>query len=331
MNSLFRLSLLAALLLAVSASPAAAEYSVHAPVLGHVLDAENGSLHRVDGIPGASGIGEALPLEYLVAHATVASNQEFAIVRDDQGRFLVVNLAVSPPTSVELSGVLAGAEGAVISPSSLRAALYSAATGKVQWLEDLAGTPTAGDTMELEEGVGEWTAFAISDNGVILAAAALPEGGALYALRPSAGSSRVGGVQRVVDLAFFTGSDDAVAADASASEVLMIQDVVARRQTSVIASEQDEITNPFGVEVTADGRYVAVAVAGGVASVPVFGGRPVFTACACSPTSLLPLAGGNIFQLTTDVSAPVQIVQVGATSRVRFVPAVAKPVLDESR
>ena len=326
MKSRFCRALLFALFLSGTALQAATGYTLQAPVLGHVLDPEAGSLHRVNGIPGASSIGEALPLDFVVARATVAPSQDFAIVHDADGRILVVNLRVSPPTAVELTDALPGAEGAVISPASLRAALYASATGKVQLLSDLTGTPAAGETMDLPQGIGEWTAFAISDRGVVLAAAAQADAGALYALNPGSGAARIGAFQRISALAFFAGRDDAVVADTAANEVVMIRDVIARRQSSVIASANDDIANPFGVGVTADGKYVAAAVPGGVASIPVFGGVPVFTACACAPTSLVPLAGGDVFQLTEDIHAPVRIARVGASSRVLFVPAL--PAID---
>ena len=325
MKFLLSPKLLAALVLAASALQGATDYSVQGPVLGHVLDPETGSLHRVDGIPGASGIGAPLSLDFLVAQATVAASQEFAIVRDDEGRFLVVSLSASPPVATELKGALAEADGALISPSGRRAALYSAAAGRVQMLNDLSGTPSVGETLDLEEGVGEWTAFAISDRGVVLVASAQADSGSLFTLSLESGSSRVGAVHRAGDLAFFSDSNDAVIADTAANEVILIRDVLARRQTSVIASASDDIANPFGVQVTSDGRYVAVAMPGGVASVPVFGGAPVSTSCACAPASLVPLAGGNVFQLTADIHSPLQIVEVGAASRILFVPALSAP------
>lgn len=323
--------LLAALVLAASALQGAAGYSVQGPVLGHVLDPETGSLHRVDGIPGASGIGAPLALEFLVAQATVAPSQEFAIVRDEEGRFFVLDLTATPPAPTELNGALAEADGALISPSSRRAALYSAAAGKVQMLNDLSGTPSVGETLDLEQGVGEWTGFAISDLGVVLVASAQADSGSLFALSLESGSSRVGAVHRAGDLAFFSDSNDAVVADTAANEVILIRDVVARRQTSVIASESDDIANPIGVQVTSDGRFVAVAMPGGVASVPVLGGAPISASCACAPTSLVPLAGGNVFQLTTDVHTPLQIVEVGASSRILFIPAIPGPAPAETQ
>ncbi len=321
MKSRFTPLLLAALLLVGWALQAANEYSLQAPVLGHVFDPEAGTLHRVDGIPGASAVSDALSLDFAITRAAVSRSQEYAVVSDEEGQAWIVDLTAAPPVAVLLEGALAGAEGAMISPTGARAALYSADGGQVQWLSDLAGTPVVGETVDLPSGEGSWTAFAISDRGVILAAAAQSNGGSLYTLRSGAGSQRIAALSRASDLAFFSRSNDAVVADAGAGEVLMIRDVVARRQSSVIASEHDNVRNPFGVEVTADGRYVAVAVPGGIASIPVFGGVPAFTECSCAPTSLAPLAGGNVFQLTGDIRAPMRIVEVEADTRVLFIPA----------
>ena len=317
---------LAALLLVVSPLQAASEYSLQAPVLGHVFDPEAGTLHRVDGIPGASSVGDALPLDFAIARAAVAPSQDYAIVSDGEGRLWVVDLTVSPPVAALLEGTIDGADAVLISPTGARAAIYSTAEGLVQWISDPAGTPAVGGTAGLPEGAGHWSAFAISDKGVILAAAAQSSAGSLYALRPGAGFQRVAGLNRASDIAFFTRSNDAVVADTGANEVLMIRDVVAKRQTSVIASENDNVHNPFGVGVTADGRYVAVGIPGGVASVPVFGGAPAFTDCACAPTAMVPMAGGNVFRLTGDIRSPMQIVEVGADSRMLFIPAAPAPV-----
>ena len=324
MNSRFRAVPPALLLLAAPALQAADGYTLQAPVLGHVLDSETGTLHRISGIPGASGIGAALPLDFVVARAAVAPTQDFAIVSDDTGQFSVVNLRVSPPSAVPLEGALPGAEGAVISPTARRAALYSASLGQVQVIDSLRGTPVAGEVLDLAVGVGEWTAFAVSDTGVVLAAAAQDDVGSLFTVRPGTGAERVGAVQRAVDLAFLAGTEDAVVADLAASEVIMVRGVVARRQFSVIASANDGITAPLGAEATSDGRYVAVAMPGGITSVPVFGGQPMFTPCACAPSGLVSLAGGNVFRLTSDIRSPILIAEVGPASRVLFVPALAE-------
>ena len=315
--------LLAALLLAGPAALASNNYLVQAPVLGHVFNPDTGTLHRIDGIPGASSIGDALALDFLIARAAISPVQDYAIVADENGQAWIVNLEATPPSAVLLEGALAGAEGAMISPTGARAALLAPSSGQIQLLGDLTGAPAAGETVNLPAGVGTWTAFAISDRGVVLAAAAQANAGALYATGSGGNWSRIGALTSGSDLAFFAGSNDALVADQGANEVLLIRDVVARRQTSVIASVADDLHSPLGVEATADGRYVAVAVPGGVASIPLFGGAPRYTECACAPTGLVPLAGGSAFQLTEDLNLPLRVVEVGEDSRTLFVPALA--------
>ena len=307
---------------------AADGYTVRTPVLGFVFDQETGAIHRLDGIPGASWVSEAIDLGLVVTQAHIAPTQRFAIVRDVEGRSLFVDLAAQPPKAEPIEDALAGADGVMISPAARRAALYSTQSGEIQLLEGLPGIPTAGETLQLEPGIGDWTAFGISDTGVIVAASARPGGGSLYVLRSGRASLRIGSVQRVGEVAFFAGSDDAVITDTAADEILLYRDIVARRQSSVIASANDGVKNPFGAKPTADGRFVAVGLRGGIASIPLYGGVPVFTECACATTSLASLAGGNVFRLTGNISEPVQIAQVGTDPRVLFIPALHRE--DES-
>ena len=323
MISRFGSLLAGAALLFAPASQAASSYSVASPVLGYVFDSDAGSIYRVGGIPGAASLGDALDLGVRLTHAVFAPNQRFAIARDIEGRALFVDLSATPSRVTVLEGALDGAAGMMISPMARHAALYSAETGRIQLLKGVPEAPSVGETLRLDRGVGDWTSFAISDQGVVLAATARPgSGGSLYALRLGRAPVRVGGVQRAADLAFFAGNNDAVVADGAASEVILYRDVVALRQSRVLASERDSVRSPLQVNPTADGGYVAVAVPGGIVSVPVMGGMPAFTACACAPTVLEPLAGGNVFRLTDDVREPLQIAEVSMESRMLFVPAL---------
>ena len=322
MKSRFGSLLLASFLLGATALQGAGGYSVNAPVLGYVLDSETGALHRINGIPGASWVGDALQLGFLVAQAQVATSQDLAIVRDGEGRTYLVNLDRTPPVVTEFSGAMAS-DGMLISPLGRSAALYSTATGEVQFLDISAGRARVGETADLPTVTGKWTAFAISDRGVVLAAVAQDRGGSLYSLRSGGQAIRVGSVQRAEDLAFLADSDSVAVADTGANEVQLIRGVTSRRQSIMLATERDEISNPFAIEATSDGRFVAVAVPGGFASIPVQGGAVAMTRCDCAPTELTPLAGGSVFRLTADIRAPIRIAQVGAESRTRFIPALA--------
>ena len=323
MKSRFGFLLLALAVLGAPALYAADSYNVQSPVLGFVLDAKAGTLHRVDGIPGASRIGDALELGFLVARAQIAASQDFAILSDTEGLNYWVNLSVSPPTAIVIDGAMTGATGLLISPSGRSAAVYSSETGQIQFIEGLPGSPTVGKTRDLIHGVGNWTAFAISDLGVVLAASSEGRSGSLYALSANRPPFRVGGVQLASDLAFLAGSNDVVVADSGANEIVLIRSVSRWPRSMVLATALDRVTNPFNVEATADGRYVAATIPGGIASIPTQGGAVAITKCACEPTDLAPLAGGNVFRLTADIRAPMRIIEVGSASRVLFVPALA--------
>ncbi len=295
---------------------------LQAPVLGYVFDAENGALHRVNGIAGASSIGPAIDVGAVLAQAVVSPSLEFVMARNQEQEFVVVDLTATQPAVVALQDALQGADGVLFSPSGNRAALYASGSGALQLLEGLPQAPRAGETLELGAAAGAWTAFAISDLGIVLAASSEPGGGSLFMLSAGSAPIRIGGVQSVSDLAFFAGSNDAVAADSGASEVVLIRDVVAWRQFSVLSSASDNLGNPFEIAATADGAFVVGAVAGGVATIPLSGGAPLVTTCACAPTILDPLAGGDVFQLTEDIRSPVQIVEISAQPRMLVIPAL---------
>lgn len=323
MKSRFGSLLLATLFLGASALQATVDPSgVDGPVLGYVLDSETGALHRINGIPGASWVGDALPLDFPVAKAQVATNQEVAIVRDREGMTYLVRLDSTPPVVTVFSEAMA-ADGMLISPLGRSAALYSTATGQIQFLEISSEGARVGETADLPNVTGEWTAFAISDRGVVLAAVAQEGGGSLYSLRSGGQEIRIGSVQRAGDLAFLADSDDVAVADTGANEVHLIRGVTRRRQFIVLAGERDRVINPFAIEATSDGRFLAVAVPGGFASIPIQGGAPAITDCDFTPTELAPLAGGSVFRLTADIRAPIRIARVGTVESPRFIPALA--------
>ena len=322
MKSRFGSLWLGALICLVPSLQAANNFSLNAPALGYVFDQETGEFRRMDGFLGSSSLSSPIELGFTVTQAFVALGREFAIVQDEQGAMLLVNLSATPPSAVALDGAMAGADGVMFSPSGQFAALYAKQSGRVQLVQGLDGVPQLGEELTGLAGLGNWAAFALSDSGVVLAASSDSDVGSVYVLRPGETPRRVASIQRPGGLAFFSGSDDAVVADAGAHEVLVLRNSGGWWHPTPVATVNDGINNPFLVNVTKDGRYVVVATPGGVTSIPLNGGVPVFTDCACSPAALDSLAGGNVFLLTADIHSPLQVVEVGDQSRVRFVPAL---------
>ncbi len=303
---------------------AAENYDLRSPVLGYVLDAEAGTMHPVDGIPGASQIGSELQLSFVVVRAAISPTQDYAIVQDAEGAVHVVDLTVSPPSATHLSGALAGTSTAMISPMGRRAALYYPELGKVQYIEGVPSSPRAGSSLHLAASEGQWTSFAISDRGIVMAASIQASGtGSIYAFTNGSIPLRIGSATNVTAMSFLADSSDAVVADAGSSQIVLYRDVVGARQAVVLATEEDRIVNPFGVGVTDDSRYVAVGITGGVASIPVLGGPVSIIQCNCDATELAPLSGDR-FRLTSDPARALQVAEIGHDTRVSFVPALQR-------
>ncbi len=312
-------SLLLCALVAVAPLAHASTLSLDAPVLGFVIDSDTGGVHRIDGFLGSSRLSDPIDLGYPVARASIAPGQRLAIVQNDEGQFLLVDLRATPPTSSVLDGAMEGADGVMFGPAGLVAALYARDTGLFQLVDGIGGTPSVGAENDTLEGLGGFSRFALSDSGAVLVATSGPAG-ALYLTPRDGQPGRVGGVGEATGLAFLRGSDDAVVADRDANEVMLLGPTGPR----TIATANDGLNGPYLAAATADGDFAVVAVPGGVASIPLDGGPVSHSHCGCAPTALDALSGGNVFRLTTDLHAPVQAVEVGREPRVRFIPALAK-------
>ena len=326
MKSLSTTLLTASLLLLPAASKVARSASgqgVRGPVMGYVFDENSRLLRPINGIPGAAHVAAAVVLDFSPAVVAVSPNQDFALAVDAEGRLRLVDLTAPASVSTVVEAAIAGADRIFISPSGMAAAIYDRGAGIVQVIDGLPAAASAAETFAVGSLPGVLTALAVSDNGAVLAAAAERTGGSLYALVAGRDPARIGTVRRVLGLSFAPRTDDAVAADYDASEVLLIRGVTTIGQISVIASANDGVSKPSFAAVAADGATAVAVVPSGVARVPLNGGSPELLDCACKPTTLSPLAGGAAFRLTEAVGAPIHLVEVTGETRMLFVPAAA--------
>ncbi|MDE0105707.1 MAG: hypothetical protein OXN89_25290 [Bryobacterales bacterium] len=315
-------SLLLGALVALAPTSFASNLALDAPVLGYVFDGDSGELHRINGLLGSSSLSDAIGLQSPVSRASVSTNQRFAIVQDGDGRTLLVDLTVEPPSATELEGVMDGAEGVLFGPSGLVAAFYAKDRGLLQFVDGLGSSPTVGSEIDGLDGLGSISGLALSDSGSVLVATSGGGGGSLYMLPRRARAQRVGSVQEASGLTFLRGEEDAIIADGEANEVIFLRSYGMSWHAITVATENDGLNRPYLAGATGDGSYAVVAVPGGVMSIPLYGGAVSFADCACSPTGLTPLLGGNAFLLTSDPRQPLLAVEVGEEPRVRFIPAL---------
>ncbi len=300
---------------------------VAGPVTGFVFDRAGGALRPILGIPGASVVGNALPLGYGIVNAAIAPKQDSAFVVARDGSLHLLRLQAGSALEAGCTVCPSTAESAIFSPSGTAAAVYAA--GRVQILTGLAGTPAAGATFSIGPAEAITThgvrypgagapPMALSDDGQWLLAGT-KDSVVLY--NANGGPRQLMQTQSYPSVAFAPGGHDAAIADSRAG-VVWIHDV-----TGVAAEQQVAPGTPArrfsGIAFSADGSRILAAMASeGVISVDLASATSTSTSCGCNAAELVPM--GSVVRLNELGDGPLWLFD-GRTAqpRVVFVPAVA--------
>jgi len=114
------------------------------PVTGVVLDPVNQSLRPIQGLPGASLLGPALDLPFMVSSAQILGkkNAAVAIEATDAARaWLVTGLLSGGLAANPLDGAIAGADRIATNTAGTGAVLYAKSSSQVQFVNGLPGNP----------------------------------------------------------------------------------------------------------------------------------------------------------------------------------------------
>ncbi len=315
----------------VGLTKSAAQDPISGPVLGYVFDANAASLRPLLGIPGASHVGGALALPFTLSVAAVSPTQSFALgTAVGTGALVLVDLRGPAPQGSFVAKALGGADRIVFSPRGEFAGAYDRESKTVQVLTGFGDEAHVVATVRLDALPGVLTAFAVSDDGeTVLAAASTRAGGQVFALGHDSAARSVASIGRALDVVFFPGSNDALIADVDRREAIKLSDVSGSATVTVLASRQDGLEAPVAVAATDDGQAL-VADKSRAALIPAGGGAARFVDCDCRARTLTRLAGDSMFRLTDDLTAPISVLDAGrlATTagdpRVMFVPALAE-------
>jgi hypothetical protein len=317
-----------------SSNAAPGEGPVRGPILGYVFDQGSLGIRALPGIPGASYLGNPLPLGFTAEFAEVSPSHQYALgVEAGTGRLFVIDLRPELPAAEPFPSAAPGADRIFFSPLGKAAALYHRESKQAEILTGFPDQPSREGNMDLAGLPGVLTALAVSDDGQLLAAAASQgssrsESGALYAGSPGEDLRPVGPLGRAAALSFFNDSQDLLIADAGRSEVIRVRNIHAGAEWTVLASQQDGIRQPSAVAASRDNNTAFAADVAGrrVAWIPLAGGPVEFADCPCKPTQLSALAAGSVFRLTPASSAPLYMLDAqregpSARPRVLFIPA----------
>ena len=326
--------------LSVGGGKAAAQQGpIGGPVLGYLFDSPTLRMRPLLGIPGASYVGDALPIGFAPRFVEVSPSQEYAVgVEAESGDVYLIDLRSPLPAAQRLSQASAGADRAFLSPLGKAVAFYHRQARQVEIVTGLPDEPNLAGRVDLSSVPGMVTALAVSDDGKALAIAASEGGnGSLFVAAPDADVRLVGPLGRANALAFVNDAGDLLVADAGRSEIVRIRNFSAGAEWTVLASRQDGLDQPVAVGITRDNTTVFAVSASDrrIARMPLSGGAISFVDCPCSPTGLHALAPGAVFRLTADSNAPLYVLDtrprngdLSSEPRVLFIPAADQTPAD---
>ena len=319
------------MVLAVSATLAAQQGKLSGPVAGFVFDNTGLALRPIQGVPGASLLGDPISFGIDVAAVYVAPRQDSAfVVGVDQSIHLFL-LNGGTPAEISLGGLTGAPDRVIFSPSGTAVALVaSGSPGSARVLTGLPNAATLAGSVKVESQTLQGMTGAAHSFRSFSPAMALSDDGT-YLLTVMQGSVRLLSVQGQnrslmpaqagALVAFAAGGHDAAVMD-SLSGLTLIRDASGAAGTQVLSAPDEGLAGPVGVAFSQDEQtvYVASATAKSVAAFNLAAATRTAIGCACTPYTLVPM--GNLFRLTELTAGPLWLLDgTAATPRTVFVPA----------
>ena len=313
-------------LAAAAALACAQQGKVAGPIAGYVFDGAAHAVRPVLGIPGASILGDAVPLGYDVASVTVAPRADSAVVVAADRSLHLVRLAAGQASEMPLNGATVQPDRVVYSPSGTAVALIAA--GRAQVFGSLPDAAALVTTMDLGGAVAAqqtvqaarrgapaaYGSLALSDDGTLLLVATktsvhLVGAGTLGNAFETAGRDTV--------VAFAPGTHDAVLANRYGANVIRGVDTLRNQQPLVLTSP---LGSAAGVAFSADAKSLFLASGNGVTVFDLASGASTAVACNCTATRLDRM--GTVYRLNDTGSGPLWLLDPAGTPRIVFVPAL---------
>jgi len=293
------------------------------PVAGFVFDGSGRVLRPIQGVPGASLLGDPVSFGFDVAAVYVSPLQNSALVVASDSSLHWFHLNAGAVAETSLGGLAGVPQSVVFSPSGTAAVLV--AMGKARVLTGLPNVPAMVATVSVpggetrnSSGRAPGQSLAISDDGAYLLAVS---GGAVRLLSTQGENRSLLPAGSDALVAFAAGGHDAAVMDPAAG-LTLIRDAAAAASPQLLATSDEGLAAPAGLAFSRDKQtlYVASATAQSVAAFNLAAGSRTAIGCNCTPVTLAPM--GNLFRLNDVGSAPLWLLDGGsATPRTVFVPA----------
>jgi WD40 repeat protein len=306
-----------------AASAQAQSVLVTGPSLGFTSEAHGTAIRSIIGIPGASALGNRIPLDIHITAAAISPKQTFALaVRTEDAQLVLVDLRGSAPVIASIDAK-SRVESIAFSPGGSVAALYGHQTRTVQVIGNLPDAPELIQEFDVSQIPGSFRNVAVSDDGSsVLFSVAGADKVSIWVLDATGAQWPVQAEQPTA-AAFFPQSSDAIVADTATQSAFIIKDVRHAASLVPLVTNENGLGSFAAVSASPDGQsvYLADRLSGTIAVVDMATRRAVTLSCDCQASAFNRLKGSSVFRLTEASREPMLVLDASsAEPRIVIVP-----------
>jgi len=238
---------------------------VDSPVLGYVFDAGVSGLRPIWGVLGSSRVGVPLDIGGIrMSTATVSPRQDYALgISEQNSQILLLSLEQNPTAVTTLLAPDSAIERVVVSPMGRSVVLVPKSAQSLRVISGLPDSPQIPDPVGLAGLAGGIGAVAVRDDGrQILLAMQESDGDVLYAADLKGAIHGVARLGRITAMEYMRQGNDALLADADASQILRVRATDLKVETVAALPRGAEELRPLALAVSDDSQRVFVAAEG---------------------------------------------------------------------
>jgi WD40 repeat protein len=263
-----------------------------APVLGYHFDGESKSIRVISGVPGAASMDESVPSPVKLERAFPTPARRFAVIQMREAGAAVLDWTAGASVIREVPGASQEISSVAFSTRGDRAIVASKNTGTMQVWRGLPDRPSIEHEFALDSDI-----VAISDDGTV--AAVQGEG----VFRIDVGESRLLASGVFSAIAFRPGSSELAVSGKYTDSVVVLR--AESGDLVTLASAEDGIAEPVGIQFSADGKKLVVANSRdrSYTVIDMQTKRALTQPCDCSPDTVSGV-GGSSFRIASPGRSP---------------------------
>jgi hypothetical protein len=295
--------------------------TISGPSLGFTAAIGGTAIEPILGIPGASTLGNPLPLDAGIYGTVIAPSQDYALAfRAADSQVVVIDLVsgqVTPAATVTSDLIM------VTSPAGNTAAVYDAGTHSIQIIRQPRQSPQVAQQFDASSIPGRAMSIAVSDDGSVVLARFNDSGTAGLWMMNSSGAVQRLPVDQASATAFFANRNDAIVGFAATQSAAIIMNAGQTATQVPLVSTIDGIAGFSSIAASDDGGRVFLGdtTSGNIAVVDVQTGQSVVVPCGCQPTGFYHLKGNSIYGLNAPSQEPIRVLDASsAVPRIVLIP-----------